>query len=166
METTFATPQPDTVLTPGAATAVATEEFRRGAVIAYLVLSGLVALSSLMPWMNLWFVTVSGLQFGIVGWIVLISGGYSALAAARSLSHNRAVRRLREAQFGTAFVTVVAFAMAYSEISEACQDAFMATDNSSCAAAFLGSGAKLALFAGVALGLTALFRKPTTTKAA
>jgi hypothetical protein len=143
------------------ATEITGQELRRSTVIAYLVLSIVIALSTLLPWMNLWFVQVSGLQLGVVGWAVLLTGGYSAFAAGRSLSQGRAVRGLRGTQIGAAVIGLGAVAQVYAGINEACQETLMASDTGSCTAAFLGNGAKLALFASIGLGLTALFRRPT-----
>jgi hypothetical protein len=137
---------------------------RTGTVVTYLVLGCLIAVSSLLPWARIWFVEVTGLQWGI-GWLVLPTGAASAIMAGISLSKGRAIRGLRLTQFVAAAAAILAFAIAYSAIKDACDQAESALlgggDSGSCVGSFMGIGCVISLLAGSTLGVFAVLRGPT-----
>jgi len=140
---------------------------RTGTVIAYLILGGIVALSSILPWVHVLWVERSGLDI-YFGWPVLVAGGLSAAMAGLSLHQGRAVDRLRLAQFASGVTAMAMFAITYALISSACDDATSSrdwyltssADSGSCTGSILGVGAVVALLAGALQGGVALFRRP------
>ncbi len=149
------------------------EAFKKGTVVAYLVLGAIVALSSLLPWEKLLFVQASGLQVGR-GWLVLLGGGLSVTTAGFSLANGRPVRGLRVSQFICAAAAITMFAAEYAALSNACSELTSGTDwlyggsgsndsTASCVGSFMGIGAPVALLSGIALALVTLLRKPSVS---
>lgn len=128
------------------------------AYITYLIVNGLLVVSTFLPWERLAFITASGLEVGR-GWVVLIAALVAGVLAEESLRRGRAVLGLRLAQWGSGVAAMGMFALELIVISSACSG----EENQLfdlCIRPGLGVGAVLAGIGGLVLGAAATFRHP------
>ena len=133
------------------------------ACVSYLVINGLLVVSTFLPWERLAFISASGLEVGR-GWVVLIAALVAGVLAEESLRHGRAVTGLRVAQWASGVASMGMFAVELIVIASACSG----EENQLfdlCVRPGLGVGAVLAGIGGLALGAAATFRHPRLQEA-
>ena len=126
--------------------------------IAYLLVNGLLVVSTLLPWERLGLLSASGLEVGR-GWVVLVAALVGLAVAGESLRKGRPVTGLRVAQWASAAAAVGMFVIELAVIGSACsggEDQLF----DFCVQPSLGIGAVLAGIGGLGLALAATFRHP------
>jgi hypothetical protein len=143
--------------------AEASPAFRPGTVATYAALNALLALSALLPWERLGFISASGLEVGR-GWLVLAAALVAGVMACASLGRGRSIRGLRFAQVLAGVVALLMVGIEIAVLANACQggsDNGLYATSDFCVQPVMGMGAVLAGIGGLGLGAFAVFRRPS-----
>lgn len=137
---------------------------RPGTVVTYAALDALLALSALLPWERLGFISASGLEVGR-GWLVLITALVAGLLACVTLGRGSSMTGLRVTHVLAGAVAVLMVGVEIAVLANACQggsgDSLYAMSDL-CVQPVMGIGAMLAGIGGFGLVAFAAFRGPTT----
>lgn len=137
---------------------------RPGTVVAYAALDALLALSALLPWERLGFISASGLEVGR-GWLVLATALVAGVMACVALGRGKAMRGLQFTQMLTGAVALLMVGFEIAVLTNACPsgsgDGPYATSDF-CVQPVMGIGAVLAGISGLGLCVFAAVRRPAS----